>query len=172
MTKYMQMLLDKINRLDVVNDKGPDDKIREGEVAEFVLEDEELKKIYTVLTQSTKTFKKALSDACAVLLDCVERGANADNDRLVAETEKEVNKLAMAHTSLHSYFWDSLKYEHPILQGKACGIRENWRVVSNVEDKNKKSGRGSLLIEIPKELVEKLISELSDLSSAKKPTFH
>ncbi|OGF77107.1 hypothetical protein A3G54_03180 [Candidatus Giovannonibacteria bacterium RIFCSPLOWO2_12_FULL_44_15] len=172
MTKYMRMLLEKIERTDVISNRGPDEKIREGEVPEFVLEDDELRKIYAVLTQSTKNFKKELSKASYILLDCLERGANPDNYKIVAETEKAIYKLAATHASLHTYFWDSLKYEHPQLLGKGCGIRENWQIVSNVADKGKKRGRGSLFVEIPEDLAEKLMSELSDLSSAKKPMFH
>ncbi|OGF66493.1 hypothetical protein A3I27_00675 [Candidatus Giovannonibacteria bacterium RIFCSPLOWO2_02_FULL_43_11b] len=165
------MILEKIVRTDVVSNNGPDEKIRPGEVPEFILEDDELKKIYSVLMQSTKNFKKAISDASGVLLNCLERGANPDNDKIVAETEKEIYKLATIHASLHAYFWDSLKYEHPQLLGNGCGIRENWQIVSNVEDKGKKSGRGSLLIGIPKDLAEKLMGELSNLSSAKNQHF-
>lgn len=172
MTKYMRMLLEKIERTDVISNIGPDEKIREREVKEFVLEDDELRKIYAVLIQSGRNIQKAASEAGSVLLDCIERGANPDDDKIVAEMKKELYGLASIHTSLRSYFWDSLKYEYPELLGKACGIRENWQVVSNVENNNKKSGFASFIIEIPKDLAENLRSDFPDLFSAKKPTFH
>ncbi|OGF74335.1 hypothetical protein A2Y47_00675 [Candidatus Giovannonibacteria bacterium RIFCSPLOWO2_12_43_8] len=172
MTKYLKMLLEKIERTDVVSNKGPEDKIKEGEVPEFVLEDDEFRKIYAVLTQSGRNIQKAVSDAGSVLLDCIKRGANPDNDKIVAETKEELYGLASIHTSLRSYFWDSLKYEFPQLLGKTCGIRENWQIVSKGENQQHNRGSASVIIEIPKDLVESLMSDFPGLFSAKKPTFH
>lgn len=171
MTKFIKMVLEMIDRTDVVSNKGPDEKIHEGEVEEFILEDEELRKLYGIVSQAQKKLQRAISEFRRIALECLDRKGDFKNDPVVAESVQEIHRTFAIFGTLHTLFWNSLKHENPKTLFKTCGIRENWQIVSSAKNQETDHGSGAFSIGIQRELVEKLMAKYG-FPSIKKNTVH
>ena len=171
MTKFVRMIIEKIERTDVVTNKGPSEIMRPGETPEFILEDEELRKLYIILMQASRNLERAVIDARRLILDCEEKGQDPRKDTVVAKAEQKAVKLAPIYTTIRNLFWNSFAHEYPLYEDKACGIREGWQVVSCPKD-NVAHDLGSMILGISKDFAEKFFRENPGLIGGKKTTLH
>ncbi|OGF82269.1 hypothetical protein A3B18_02920 [Candidatus Giovannonibacteria bacterium RIFCSPLOWO2_01_FULL_46_13] len=170
MTKLLELIFNKIRNTEVVINKGPTDKVAEGEVREFILEDEELKKLYWFVAQAERNLERAMLKIRQRALDCAERNEDFEKSAVFTEIARELIQLGSICYSLQALFWNSFAYEFPELAGKRFEIREGWQVISN---RKQEAPLSAITIGIPQELLEKIMTgNIDPQTPGKKETVH